>query len=61
MFTASGYTFLPTAREMEYLERSNYNTFFPFQNNHQIHWHLQSGKMLCAYEKSKQSESREMD
>ena len=25
------------------------NTFYPFQNKHQIHRHLQSVKMLCTY------------
>ena len=45
---------------MEYIECSCYNTFYSFQNKHQIHWHTQSVKMLCAYEKSKHSESHEM-
>ena len=36
-------------REMEYIEQTTYNTFYPFQNNHQIHWHDQSVKMLCAF------------
>ena len=26
------------------------NTFYPFQNKHQIHAYLQSVKMLCALE-----------
>ena len=38
---------------MEYIERPSYNTFYPFQNKHQIHQHLQSVKMVCAYEKIK--------
>ena len=36
-------------REMEYIESSYYNTFYPFQNKHQIHWHLQSVNMLSAF------------
>ena len=47
-------------REMEYIECSSYNTFYPFQNKHQIHQNPQSVKMLYAYEKSKHSESHEM-
>ena len=35
--------------EMECIECSSYNTFYPFQNKHQIHRHLQSVKMLCAH------------
>ena len=31
----------------------SYNTFYPFQNKHQIHRHLQSFKMMCAFKKSK--------
>ena len=46
---------------MEYIEHSSYNTFSPFQNKHQIHWHLQSVKVLCAFKKSKYSESHEID
>ena len=38
---------------MEYKERSSYNTFYPFENKHQIHLHIQSVQMLCAYEKIK--------
>ena len=37
-------------REMEYIEHSSYNTFYPFQNKLEIHQHLHSVKMLCAYE-----------
>ena len=37
-----------------------YNTFYPFQNKHQIQQHLQSVKMLCAFQKTKYSESHEM-
>ena len=36
---------------MESIESSSYNTFYPFQNKHQIHRHLQSVKMLWVYEK----------
>ena len=36
-------------KEMEHIEGSYYNTFYPFQNKHQTHRHLQSVKMLCAY------------
>ena len=39
-------------REMEYIERSSYNTLYPFQNKHQIHWHLQC-KVDGAYVKIK--------
>ena len=39
--------------EMEYEEYAFYNTFHPFQNKHQIHLHLQSVKVLWAFEKSK--------
>ena len=35
--------------EMEYIECSSYNTFYPFQNKHQIYQHVQTVKMLCAY------------
>ena len=45
---------------MENIESSSYNTFYPFQNEHPIHQHLQSVKMLCAYEKSKYSETHKM-
>ena len=34
-------------REMEYIEQASSNTFYPFQNKHKIHWHLQIAKMLC--------------
>ena len=37
------------SREMEIIELSCHYTFYPFQNKHQIHLHLQSVKMLCAY------------
>ena len=37
---------------MEYIECSSYNTFYPFQNKHQIHQNPQSVKMLYAYEKN---------
>ena len=47
-------------REMEFIERASYNTFYPFQNKHQTHQHLQSVKMLCAFNKSRYSESHEM-
>ena len=36
-------------REMEFIECTSYNTFYPFQNKHQIHRNLQSIKMLCAF------------
>ena len=37
---------------------ASYNTFYPFQNKHQIHRHLQNVKMLlCAFKKSKFSVS----
>ena len=37
-------------KEMEYIEGSYYNTFYPFQNKHQIHRHLQSVQiLLCAF------------
>ena len=39
-------------KEMEYIDCSSYNLFYPFQNKHKIHWHLQSVKKLCAYEKN---------
>ena len=32
------------------IERSSKKTFYPFQNYQQIHQHLQSVKMLRAYE-----------
>ena len=35
--------------EMEYIEHTSYNIFYPFQNNHQIHWHLQSVKLLGTF------------
>ena len=38
-------------REMEYIECSSYTTFYPFQNKHKIHQHIQSFKMVCAYYK----------
>ena len=47
-------------REMEYIERTSFNTFYPFQNKHQIHWHLQSVKMLCAF-KNQNLVCHEMD
>ena len=34
---------------MEYIECSSYNTCYPFQNKHQIHWHLESVKMLRTF------------
>ena len=34
---------------MEYKVHSYYNAFYPFQNKHQIHLHLQSVKILCAH------------
>ena len=42
---------------MEYTEGSYYNTF---ENKYQIHYHLQSVKMLCAFKKSKFSECHEI-
>ena len=36
-------------REIEYIERASYNTFYPFQNKHQIHQHLESVRKLCAF------------
>ena len=45
---------------MEYIESSSQNTFYPFQNKHQNHQHLQSFRMLCALKKSKHSKSNEM-
>ena len=39
------------SRVMEYIEYSSNNTLHPFQNKHQIHRHIQSVNMLCAYEK----------
>ena len=33
-------------REMEYKEHTSYKTFYPFQNKHPIHWHLQSVKII---------------
>ena len=39
-------------REMECIESSSYNTFYPFQYKHQIYRYIQSVKMLCAYENS---------
>ena len=33
---------------MEYIESSYYNTFYPFQNKHQIHQNMQTIKM-CGY------------
>ena len=38
---------LCSSREMEYIEQASSNTFYPFQNKHKIHWHLQIAKMLC--------------
>ena len=35
-------------REMEYIESSYYNTFYPFQNKHQIHQNMHTIKM-CGY------------
>ena len=29
-------------RYVKYIECTSYNTFYPFQNKHQVHWHLQS-------------------
>ena len=40
------------AREMEYIEQASNNTFYPFQNTHQIHWHLQIVKILYPLTKS---------
>ena len=34
--------------EMEYIEHASCNTFYPFQNKHQIHRHIQSVK-VCAF------------
>ena len=34
---------------MEYIGHTSHNTFYPFQNKHQIHRHLHNGKMLCAF------------
>ena len=45
---------------MESIESSSYNTFYPFQNKHQIHRHIQSAKMLWVYEKTKHCDSHEM-
>ena len=45
------------SREMKYIEWAPYTTFYLFQNKHQIHWHQQSVKMLCALKKSKHSVS----
>ena len=45
---------------MEYLECAYYNTFYPFENKHQIDWDLQSVKMLYVFKKSKYCDSREM-
>ena len=43
---------------MECTERVSSNTFYPFQNKHQIHRHPQSSvKMLCAFKKAKISGS----
>ena len=41
-------------REMECIESSSYNTFYPFQYKHQIYRYIQSVKMLCAYEKHRE-------
>ena len=35
------------------------SAFYPFQNKHQIHQHLESVKM-CAFKKSKYRESHEI-
>ena len=43
-------------REMEFIEQTSFNTFYPFQNKQQIHRHLQSVRILCAFKKSKFSE-----
>ena len=44
---------------MEYIESTSQNTFYPFQNKHQNHQHIQSVRMLCAL-KNKNLVSYEM-
>ena len=48
---------LEWSREMDYVEQASSNTFYPFQNKHQIHQdqHLQIDEMLYPLEKSKSS------
>ena len=36
-------------RETKYIESASQNTFYPFQNKHQNHWHFWSVRMLCAF------------
>ena len=38
--------------EMEYIEQASSRIFYPFQNKHQIHWHLPIVKMLCPFKNS---------
>ena len=46
------------SREMEYIEQASSNTFYPFQNKHQIHRNLQIVKMLCPLKNQNEVESR---
>ena len=48
------------SREMENIEHSSNDTFYPFQNKHQSHQHLWSVKILCRYEKIKHGQSNAM-
>ena len=49
-----------SSKEMEYIEQASSNTFYPFQNKHQIHQHLQSVNMSCPVKKSKYCGSHKM-